>query len=292
MKVTNISRVDYKYRMSQESPIIAETKFSNTVYTTILNETIVVQKSVDKSNVSPYDILCYKIVIINISNETVNNIKFTDILPEGIKFINNTMYINEELGRCFTPISVINLGSLGSKGKIIITFKGIVDRCIMYECIENHCVVKFDYIYNVEEPPLRNSVKSNESITRCKDDLFKAIMIKDNIKLPDLSGCNGCFIRIKTKTKIIRVKIAEYAPNPKMCNVVLIGKIIYAAYYIYGGKLCIYKTIEGFSTAILVPRGVEYFKNIKVKVLNEDSSYVYRDKSKLLISTSLLIKLS
>jgi len=287
----NVTRVDYKYRKSQESPIITETKFSNTVYTTILNKNIVVRKSVDKSKASPYDILCYKIVIINVSNETVNNIKFKDILPEGIKFINNTMVINGALCRCFNPACSINLGSLASKGKIIITFKGILDRCTRSKVIENHCVVKFDYIYNVEKPPLKNTVKSNESITSCEDDLFKAIMIKENIKLINVSGCDGCFIGIKTKAKIIKVKIVEYAPNPKMCNVVLIGKIIYSAYYIYGGKLCISKTIKGFSTVISVPRGVEYFKNIKVKVSNEDTSYVCRDKLNLLISTSLLIKL-
>lgn len=291
MRVINKSRVDFKYKASPESPVITKTVFSNIVTTTILKDTLSVKKYVDKDMASIYDILAYRIEIHNITDNNIMNLALKDCISKDIKFINNTVYINGVINRCLDPSKEIKLGTLLSKDKITITFKVVVCSGLSLKKIINSCRVTFDYIYNIEEPPHKAQIYSNNAITILNDNLFKQVIINSDINIPKTKGHIDIFLGIKTDANIVDTKIINCNFNSEMRNIIVIGSLTYEVYYIHNNRLCIFVYTEGFSTNLLVPKGVEYFKKIEIKNYKEDTSYFLKNESNLSVNTSLLIKI-
>lgn len=291
MRVINESRIDFKYQGSIQSPIITKTIFSNIVTTTIVKNTLVVKKQVDKISACMYDILFYTIEISNINNEIINNVTLKDMLPIGIKFINNTLFVDGVINRCESPIKGISLGCIEAKAIIIITFKAVISNDYYLKKIINSCNITFDYIDNIEKPPVQISIYSNDTITVCKDSLFKQFMVNNKINIPSSNGSIDFLIGVETEVEIISTKIVNYIVNPKIHNLIFIGILKYKICYMHRGRIHTVLCIQGFSTTLLVPNGVKYFKKINVKVYNEDTSYILINKSNLFIGNSLLIKI-
>ncbi|MGL4570419.1 MAG: DUF11 domain-containing protein [Clostridium sp.] len=291
MRVINESRIDFKYRFSSESPVITKTIYSNIVYTTIVRNCLLVKKSVDKKVASHYDILKYKIEISNISCDKINNVKFKDCLEDGIKFISNTVVINGKLKKCCNPMEGIPLGTMYQADSIIISFKAVVDKRFYKGILSNYCIISFDYIYNIEKPPLCFNIESNKADTICKNDLFKQCMVKKKIKVSSVCGKIDKVLKIESEVNVIKSKVLNCIVNEDLLNVLLICSIKYKIYYVNNSKKRIFITSRGFSTNVVIPRGVEYFDKISIQIENEKTSYIIMNRSDIFIANSLLINI-
>ncbi|MEG0671713.1 hypothetical protein [Clostridium sp.] len=292
MKIVNESRIDYQYRYSAVSPVVINTIISNKVATTVVNNTLCARKEVDKCHGSMYEILNYRIKIENISSERVNNVSFKDSLPHGVRFINNTLSINEKIVRCLCPMEDIYIGYLDSKEIVIIKYKAVVYHLCCLQTLGNPCVVFYDYIYNVEEPPIKVSTKSNKVMTEMRDNLFKQIIVDNKVQFPNSLRIRNGFKGIDVCAKVIEVKILKCITNADRYSVILIGVLTYRIAYIYQCKLREIIDVKGFSTILSVPNGVKYFKKVGAKADVEDTSYIFTSDDKILISTSIIIRLN
>lgn len=287
MKVINECRINFKYRLSQQTPIINKTIFSNQVSTQVVRNTLEISKYVNKKQTYSFDILTYTIVIENITQITINNLFFQDNIPNGTKFIENSVIVNDIKIRCVNPQEGFYIGKLTGKGKVKITFKVLVLPMCFCKNIINYSTIKYDYIYNVEKPPYRAFKESNSVDTKCEFRLFKQISIGNALKLD-----TGIYKIIdgKYKFKIIETKVIS-SPKLNLYTLIVIGKIEYEICYKSNPK-CNCKYIEdvfGFSTDMLVPIGITFFNKDKIQGSIEYASANLVNKNTIFINIDLLL---
>lgn len=291
MRVINESRVDFQYKLHPKGHIVTKTTFSNIVSTIIVDTILVVKKIVNKNNASIYDILTYTIEIQNISNKQVNNLRVEDILPEGTKFVNNSLKINNVYYSCANIESGVFLGSIGSNVTIVLSFDVVINEIDVIASLINFCVVTFDYIYNVEESPTLISMYSNEVWTKCEDNLFKQIIIKDKIKIPVCYGFWDYVIGVDSGIKIIHKKIVRSYIKSDMDEVIVVGCIVYKVYYAFKGRIQAFISSRGFSTSLMVPKGIEYFDEVNITPYKEKTVFSVVGKTSMFVTTAILLKI-
>ena len=284
MIVINQGRVNYRYKVSQEGPIIYDTILSNRVVTPILDQNLSVSKEVDKVIASLSDVLTYIINIENISNKTVENICLKDKIPKGTLFITQYGATPEKL----------NIGNLKCHEKVAVTFKVTIYK---YEngyidSINNKGFICYDYIYNVEEKPIEMCLSTNKVKTYIMYNIFKQTSVSSNITIC-LRPCEKIKIcEINCYPKIINSKILKTITGNKL---LIIWEIKYCIHYLryfinYQYDICsdIYK--EYFSTLIDIPYGYDYSSDEYFKIINENCSYHYLlGENRLVIYNSILI---
>lgn len=100
---------------------------SNTVET-LLSLPPTILKAVDKLTASINDVLTYTVTITNVSALTISNLPFTDILPEGVTYQQDSFTVN---GAAATPTVTGNtldytIPSVGFLVPTTVQFKALV----------------------------------------------------------------------------------------------------------------------------------------------------------------------
>lgn len=291
MRVINESRIDYKFRLSPTSPIIAKTIFSNKAVTEIINEQLKLEKKSDKENACTFDIITYTVIISNISNNPINNLYFKDNLDEHIRFIENTLRINDKVIRCANPNFGIYLGDLQPNDIIKISFSVVV-LPKKERVVKNFSQGIYDYVYNIEKPPIKMKVKSNDVYTEINNSLFKQINVSSTID-NDSNGSEDIdeLVSGKAKIRIIKNEILTKYWDEELYTLIIMGFIEYEFIYnCYNGKSpgrIIWK--DGFSTFMKLPSGVRYCDDIIVKPIIENSFSYIKKKRAIYVDTEILL---
>lgn len=263
MEVTNQCRVDFEYRLSPPGPIICNTIFSNIVKTVIIEKLVVAVKKVDKPIACIFDILTYTITIKNKSMHYAANIFFQDIVPKGVQFICGSVKVNWIKNKNLDPNKGFYLGTLKPFSKCFVSFKVVVLPLTLDSILKNYAHITYDYVYNLEKPPIRVCIKTNTTCTIVKNILFKQINVSNKFAIRNKCICVKNLIKITTKIKIIKTKIVDtptgiseegfYLTGSK---ILIIGTVKYSITYLdkeFSRMLC-EKFIKGFSTSIVVPK--------------------------------------
>lgn len=285
MDIVNECRIDFKYRLSPQSPIISKTIFSNLVSTQIIENTLKMTKYVDKKETYAFDILTYTIIIENIREFDVTNIFFHDTIQKGTQFIENSVEVNNRKRRCISPEQGFYLGCLTSGEKVKITFNVLVLPMYFHNLIKNYSDIEYDYIYNIEKPPIKVNEKSNEVKVKYKNKVFLQTVLGNTIKT---YAYIEEILDISCKLEIIKTKLITSIDLDK-CTVLVIGKIKYEILF----KSLHYKRyIEdtfGFSTCMMAPIGMIYSNKDNIKINIEYLKANLLNKNSIYITTSLLI---
>ncbi|URZ17988.1 hypothetical protein [Clostridium felsineum] len=299
MRIVNIVQVDFKYRLSKDTSVITKTTFSNKVVTTIVEKPLIIKMWVNKSCSLFYDILSYKIEIHNVSGGKIEKLLLRDFLPEGINFIYNSLHINHELYRCTNVEGLIFIGEIEEDEKVEISYKVVINEKCKLDIIKNMAEVTFECIYNIEEKPIRISIYSNVVDTILKRNLFKEFIVKNKINIPRCKGSIDSIVKVETNIKAVDAKVIntknkkvlDECLNLKAEKVLFLGVVEYKIKYIHKCKLICYSCVKGFSTIMEVPKGVNYFREINIEMLNENIDYFVLDKLNIVISNCLIIKI-
>lgn len=293
MIVINQGRVNYRYKVSEDSPVIYNTILSNSVVTSVLDKNLNVSKEVDKVIATIYDILTYKINIINISDNTVNNVFLKDKIPNGTKFVNDSVEINGLTQFGVTPENLY-IGNINSCKKITVTFQVVI--CEMYdECkneITNEGYIYYDYKYNIEEKPIQICLVTNKVNTYVMYNIFTQTSVSASLKIC-LRPCEKIKIcYIDSCGKVLKCKLIKTVVGKK---ILVLWEINYCLYYLryfnnYQYEVCNDTCKEYFSTLLDVPCGAETCSTEFFKIVNENCSYNYLcDKNELIIYNTVLI---
>lgn len=285
MDIINRCYVDYSYRFSATSPMVTKTILSNIVSTQIIRERLEIKKFVNRENASSFDILVYTIVILNISEELIENLFFKDYIHNNTRFIENSVTINDIKKRCLNPQKGFYIGDLSRNDKIKITFKVLILSSCLSEYIKNKSYVQYNYKYNIEKPPIRICKESNDVITKHDNNLFKQIIVGSTMK----TGTRiDNVVTIRCNVEVINTKVINlYTLN--FCNVLVLGKLKYKIFYKSYGKLRYSEEIFGFSECILVPIGVIYLNKIDIKINMEDVCCKLINKKTIFLNSVMFI---
>ncbi|MCR3761432.1 hypothetical protein KYB31_20875 [Clostridium felsineum] len=301
MRIVNIVQVDFKYRFSKYTPVITKTTFSNKVVTTIVEKPLIIKMCVNKSCSLFYDILVYEIEIHNVSGAKIEKLLLRDFLPEGINFIYNSLHINHELYRCTNVEGLIFIGKIEEDEKVEISYKVVINEKCKLDIIKNMAGVTFEYIYNIEEKPIRISIYSNVVDTILKRNLFKEFIVKNKINIPRCKGEIDSIVKVETNIRLVEAKvinskyknkkIKERCHDLEFEQVLILGTMEYKIEYIHRHKLICYSCVKGFSTIMKIPKGINYFRQIDVEILNESTDYFVLDKLNIVVSNCLIMKI-
>lgn len=285
MNILNECRLDYKYKLSTQGPIISKTISSNIVSTKIIQDSLKVAKRVNKEFTFNYDILIYTITIENISKFIINNIFFKDNIPKNTKFIENSVTINKSKFRCINPQNGFIIDIINPESIIVITFKVVVLPICSYNIIENSSMIEYDYIYNIEKPPYIVNKESNKVISIRENRVFKQTIIGNIINIPDEIDQ---IVSHKNKIYIIKIKIIS-SINYDLYTLLVIGKVNVNMVYKSGYR---YKQIcedRGFSECMTVPKGMILDNENDIKYCIESTSVDLIDNNSIYNNIILLL---
>lgn len=290
MKVINECRVDYRYRLSPQSPVICKTTCSNIVSTQIIKNIIEVVKYVDKKSTFSFDILIYTIKIKNISTVDLYNILFQDDIPSNTKFIENSFTVNNVVSRCTNPKKGYLIKYLKCGEEIVISFKVIVLPYNISNEISNFSTISYEQIYNIEKPPIIIKLDSNKVTTKLeKNNIFKQITVNKSIRTCDyINFIKNCDYNIE----ILQTKIINNL-NHKLSTLLVLGRVSFNIKYEgydYNNKIDKYiEDVFGFSTYIIVPVGINLVCEKDIRYNIEDMSINIIENSILFMNLVLLL---
>lgn len=291
--VINQGRVNYRYKLCEEGPVIYDTILSNCVMTSVVDFNLTVNKEVDKLIAYVYDILTYTITIKNISSEIVQNISLNDKIPEGTGFIDNSVRINNIIQYGKTPEN-LNVGNLQPYEKITVTFQVIIlgNNDNYKDKISNSAAIYYDFKFNVEEKPERICLFTNTIITYVMYKIFTQAAVSSRVTIHLRAGEKLKICELNSYPKILKCKMIKTITGTKL---LVIWEIKYFLYYLkyfvnFEYEVCsdVYK--EHFSTLLDVPCGSECCNIDELKIINESCCYNYVDNyEKLIICNTVLI---
>lgn len=284
MEIINSCRVEYKYRFSDLTPIISNTSSSNIVKTLVIQNRLLITKYVDKKCSYSLEELTYTTEIENISSMNIKNIFFTDNIPKGTRFIENSVKINNKKERCLNPILGFYLKNIKVREKIIISFNVlIISRC--KGKLKNISNAIYDYIYNAEKCPIRIDLNSNLVLTNYKNNLIKDFLLFSKVE----TRCSISKIsNIKSEITVIESKFINSFIKNKV-KVLVLGKIKYKIFYKSYKKMRYLEKTIGFSESMLLPIEASYLDKIQIKIKSKDLVLNIKENKKIFLSNNLVL---
>ncbi|WP_443661873.1 DUF11 domain-containing protein [Clostridium sp.] len=298
MEVINQCRVDFNYKLSPPGPIICNTIFSNVVKTVIIEKLVVAVKKVDKTTTCIFDILTYTVCLKNKSMYYVSNIFFQDIVPSGVKFICGSVKVNWIKNKKLDPNKGFYLGTLKPFSKCFISFSVVVLPLTLDLILKNRAFITYDYVYNLERPPIRVTIKTNTTYTTVENILFKQINISNKFGIQNPCICLNNIIKISTKVNIIKTKfvdtpmgISEEGAYLTGSKILIIGSVKYSITYLDRefSRICRERFIKGFSTSIVVPKVICYSAKPEFNIIKESKLNTLLKDKRFEVDTTLLI---
>ena len=289
MQVVNQGWVNYEFQTGNDQPIIKKTDWSNIVKTLVLDERIEVEKRADKKVATVYEEITYTITICNVSNIAINNLFLKDDIPKECRFIHNTVYIDGVKRRCISPVEGFEIGHLIPGQCRVISFKSVVLPKSEQNKIKNCGRVDYDYIYNVDLPPVTVTVNSNESSVIIEKRIFKQFSYNTKIVIP----CKFPLVNKLQSVNVITHPIETKLINTSLGNTVLfIGELCYEIQYTRKyDKIQNWIERELFSCLLKVPDGIRYCTTYPAEIKKEDIVALKMNEKTIVVAMQLLVSI-
>jgi uncharacterized repeat protein (TIGR01451 family) len=124
--ITDKAKVSFTL-CSEECSSLDVVEFSNSVEMEIVSHGITVVKSVDKTCAVKGTVLLYTIVITNTGSSSKRNLFFTDPIPEGTTFVENSVTIDGNTRHGYNPQNGFTLPDLDTDASVTVEFEVTVD---------------------------------------------------------------------------------------------------------------------------------------------------------------------
>lgn len=149
MQITNQSNSNYEYKINPASQALSKNIQSNIITANLLEATLTMTKSVDKTYATIGDTLNYTINLSNTGSILLTNIILTDIMPTGSSFIAGSVKIDNVVQASADITKGINLGDLIILGTKTVTFSAKVDSLPNPNTLINKATSSFKYLLNL-----------------------------------------------------------------------------------------------------------------------------------------------
>ncbi len=120
--VTDVSQFQYVVN----EPVRGEVRYkeyTEPVTFNVISDKLSVVKSVDKIYAVKGETLVYTITVTNEGNVEVNDVTFTDNIPQGVTFVENSVYVDNVNYPEYRPDVGYNMGSLSPNQSVTTRFK-------------------------------------------------------------------------------------------------------------------------------------------------------------------------
>ncbi len=163
--ISNTARIDYNFIADPTAPIISRTITSNPAFTQISDATILSLKAVNAQQATTGDILTYTITLENTGNIPTTNLTFSDTIPQGTTFVENSFTLNGTAILDANPNVGVTLPNLAANATHLISFQILINDSFSQESITNQSNTTYTIQPDPGQPPITETSTSNIVIT-------------------------------------------------------------------------------------------------------------------------------
>lgn len=163
--ISNIARIDYTFIADPTAPIISRTITSNPAFTQISDANVLSLKAVNAHQATTGDILTYTITLENTGNIPATNLIFSDTIPEGTTFVENSFTLNGTAILGANPNVGVTLPTLAANATHLIAFQILINDPFSQESITNQSNTTYTIQPDPGQPPITETSTSNIVIT-------------------------------------------------------------------------------------------------------------------------------
>ena len=186
-QITNIASVDYEFRIDPAGPVDKRTEPSNPVDTEVELVQLQVIKDVDKIVAIIGETLTYTINIANAGTVTAMDVVFTDEIPDGTTFVENSVLVNGVAQPGANPEAGILIGDIPPGGFATVEFSVVVEERPEPPEVVNVAVIDFDVQIDPHGPIDERTEESEPIVTNIEVVELTALKTADksNVKVGD-----------------------------------------------------------------------------------------------------------
>ncbi|TCJ83740.1 UNVERIFIED_ORG: putative repeat protein (TIGR01451 family) [Bacillus cereus] len=163
--ISNIARIDYTFIADPTTPIISRTITSNPAFTQISDANALSLKAVNAQQATTGDILTYTITLENTGNIPATNLIFSDTIPEGTTFVENSFTLNGTAILGANPNAGVILPDLAANATHLISFQILINDPFSQQSITNQSNTTYTIQPDPGQPPITETSTSNIVIT-------------------------------------------------------------------------------------------------------------------------------
>ncbi|QHE54121.1 SPOCS domain-containing protein [Pontibacillus sp. HMF3514] len=164
-QITNISSIDYEFKIDPNGPTDTRTEPSNPVTTNVEQVQILILKDVDKSVATLGETLNYTINVANAGTVTATNIVVIDAIPDGTSFVENSVKVNGVVQPGLNPEFGIPIGDLPPGGFATVEFSVVVEELLEPPEVVNTAAVTYTVQVDPDEPAEERTEESEPVVT-------------------------------------------------------------------------------------------------------------------------------
>ncbi|SCC13493.1 DUF7507 domain-containing protein [Bacillus wiedmannii] len=165
-ELQNLGFVNFQYNVGnalQPQPGNVETN----VFVTSINSTILsAVKTANTAFANIGDTITYTVLIQNGGNTNATNVNFSDPIPAGTTFIENSFTINGSTIPGANPNNGVNIGTVNAGSSLTATFQVIVTSTPPSNPITNVASIQYEFIVDPTAPPVTGTINSNSASTQ------------------------------------------------------------------------------------------------------------------------------
>ncbi|WP_140157539.1 DUF11 domain-containing protein, partial [Bacillus sp. JEM-1] len=125
------------------------------------------------------DTITYTFSIQNSVNTNATNVNFSDIIPGGTTFVENSFAVNGNTIPGANPNSGVNIGTVSAGSSLTVTFQFIVTSTPTSNPITNAATIQFAFIVDPAAHPVTGTVTYNSAYTQVNNDTVTTILEAD-----------------------------------------------------------------------------------------------------------------
>ncbi|WP_212934571.1 DUF7507 domain-containing protein [Bacillus hominis] len=165
-ELQNLGFVNFQYNVGnalQAQPGNVETN----VFVTSINSVILsALKTANTAFANIGDTITYTVLIQNGGNTTATNLNFSDLIPSGTTFIENSFAVNGSTIPGANPNNGVNIGPVSANSSLTVTFQVIVTSIPPSNPITNVASIQYAFIVDPVAPPVTGTINSNSASTQ------------------------------------------------------------------------------------------------------------------------------
>ncbi|MGW5980397.1 DUF7507 domain-containing protein [Bacillus mycoides] len=165
-ELQNLGFVNFQYNVGnslQAQPGNVETN----VFVTSINSAILsAVKTANTAFANIGDTITYTVLIQNSGNTNATNLNFSDLIPAGTTFVENSFSVNGSIIPGADPNNGVNIGTVSTNSSLTVTFQVMVASTPPSNPITNVGSIQFTFIVDPAAPPVTSTINSNGASTQ------------------------------------------------------------------------------------------------------------------------------
>ncbi|PFC81455.1 DUF11 domain-containing protein [Bacillus cereus] len=165
-ELQNLGFVNFQYNVG--NALLAQPgNVETNVFVTSINTAILsAVKTANTAFANIGDTITYTVSIQNNGNTNATNVNFSDPVPTGTTFVENSFAVNGSTIPGANPNNGVNIGTVSAGSSLTVTFQVIVTSTPPSNPITNVASIQYAFIVDPASPPITGTINSNSASTQ------------------------------------------------------------------------------------------------------------------------------